>query len=171
MNQFVPEAVTHERYIRMKMLKRRAVIQDNSAGKSPPYRIPLLRRADMKLEKSGVPGRPIDRRRFLECVAGMGAAASLSRSVFGRGLNETVTGGAQASAALLSGDSRLPDGTAYAAWEKPLAFSKTYYVDNGDAKADDNGPGTKPRPFRTINNAAQLLRPGERVVIAVGHLS
>ena len=122
----------------------------------------------MKRAKSGVPGRPIDRRHFLECVAGVGAAASLSRSVFGRGVNEAVTGGAQASAALLSGDSRLPDGTAYAAWEKPLAFSKTYYVDNGDPKADDNGPGTKARPFRTINNAAQVLRPGERVVIASG---
>ena len=97
-----------------------------------------------------------------------GCGGEPGRSVFGRGLNEAVTGGAQASAALLSADSRLPDGTAYAAWEQPLAFSKTYYVDNGDAKADDNGPGTKARPFRTINNAAQLLRPGERVVIASG---
>ena len=41
-------------------------------------------------------------------------------------------------------------------------------MDNGDAKADDNGPGTKARPFRTINKAAQLLQPGERVVIASG---
>jgi hypothetical protein len=122
----------------------------------------------MKPEKSGVPGRPIDRRHFLECVAGVGAAASLGRSVFGGGLNEAVTGSAQASIVLPSADSRLPDGTAYAAWEQPLAFSKTYYVDNGDAKADDNGPGTKARPFRTINKAAQLLRPGERVVIASG---
>ena len=56
----------------------------------------------------------------------------------------------------------------YAAWEQPLTFSKTYYVDNHDAKADDNGPGTKARPFRTINKAAQLLQPGERVVIASG---
>ena len=29
MNQFVSEAVKHEGYIRMKMLKRRAVIQDS----------------------------------------------------------------------------------------------------------------------------------------------
>ena len=87
----------------------------------------------------------------------MGAVASLGRSVSGRGLNQGI-----------SADSRLPDGTAYAAWEQPLTFSKTYYVDNGDAKADDNGPGTKTRPFRTINKAAQLLQPGERVVIASG---
>jgi len=122
----------------------------------------------MKPEQSGVPGRQIDRRHFLECVARVGAVASLGRSVFGRGLNEAVTGAAQASTVVASADSRLPDGTAYAAWEQPLRFSKTYYVDNGDAKADDNGPGTKARPFRTINKAAQLLRPGERVVIASG---
>ena len=41
-------------------------------------------------------------------------------------------------------------------------------MDNGDAKADDKGPGTKARPFRTINKAAQVLQPGERVVIASG---
>ncbi len=121
----------------------------------------------MRPEQNGVPGRQIDRRHFLECVAGVGAVASLGRSVLGRGLNEAVIS-EHASAALASADSRLPDGTAYAEWEQPLAFSKTYYVDNTDAKADDNGPGTKARPFRTINKAAQLLRPGERVVIASG---
>ena len=62
----------------------------------------------------------------------------------------------------------LPDGSEFVSWERPLQFTKTYYVDNGDAKADDNGPGTKARPFRTINKAAQLLMPGERVVIASG---
>src|SRR5689334_15918121 len=101
---------------------------------------------------------PVSRRRFLECVASAGAMVSLGRTVFGAGLNEAVT----------PADSRLPDGTAYAAWEQPLTFSKTYYVDNGDAKADDKGPGTKARPFRTINKAAQVLQPGERVVIASG---
>ncbi len=30
------------------------------------------------------------------------------------------------------------------------------------------GPGSKERPFRTINAAAQVLQPGERVVIAEG---
>ena len=58
-----------------------------------------------------------------------------------------VTGGAQASAALLSGDSRLPDGTAYAAWEKPLAFSKTYYVDNGDADGRRQRSGHQGAPL------------------------
>ena len=97
----------------------------------------------------------MNRRQFLGSVAVVGAVASVGRSVLGRDLHDEATG-----------DSRLPDGTPYAAWEQPLTFSKTYYVDNGDAKADDNGAGTKTRPFRTINKAAQLLQPGERVVIA-----
>src|SRR4051812_4030832 len=96
----------------------------------------------------------MNRRHFLECIAGVGAAASLGQSVFGRSLHDDATG-----------DSRLPDGTVYAPWEQPLTFSKTYYVDNGDANADDNGPGTQARPSRTINQAAGLLQPGERVVI------
>jgi hypothetical protein len=103
----------------------------------------------------------IDRRRFLGYAAGVGAMAALGRPLFAG----TGTDAAQAGAA---GDSTLPDGTPYAAWEQPLTFSKTYYVDNNDAKADDNGPGTRARPFRTINKAAQVLQPGERVVIAAG---
>jgi hypothetical protein len=122
----------------------------------------------MKPEQRGVPDRWIDRRRFLECVAGAGAVVSLGRRAFGARLNEAVTGAAQASPVAASADSRLPDGTEYAAWEQPLKFSKTYFVDNGDANADDGGPGTNARPFRTINKAAEVLQPGERVVIAAG---
>jgi hypothetical protein len=63
---------------------------------------------------------------------------------------------------------RLPDGTEFPGWEKALHFSKTYYVDGQAKNADDKGPGSKERPFRTINAAAQVLQPGERVVIAEG---
>ena len=63
---------------------------------------------------------------------------------------------------------RLPDGTEIQPWEKPLTFSKTYYVDGKASNADDNGPGTQQRPFKTIGKAAQVLQPGERVVIAEG---
>jgi len=111
----------------------------------------------MKPEQSGVPSRRIDRRRFLECVAGVGAVVSRGPRAFGACLNGAVTGAGQATALGASGDSRLPDGTAYAAWEQPLTFSKTYYVDDGDLQADDNGPGTKARPFRTISKAAEVL--------------
>ncbi len=64
--------------------------------------------------------------------------------------------------------SRLPDGTEFTFWEKPQTFSKTYYVDGTSNKSDDRGPGTLGRPFRTIGKAAEVLQPGERVVIAAG---
>ena len=65
-------------------------------------------------------------------------------------------------------DSRLPDGTEFVFWEQPLTFSKTYYVDGNSRKSSDRNPGTAKRPFRTISKAAEILKPGERVVIASG---
>jgi hypothetical protein len=62
----------------------------------------------------------------------------------------------------------LPDGREFVSWERPLVFSRTYYVDQADPKASDSNPGSKELPFRTINRAAQILEPGERVVIASG---
>jgi hypothetical protein len=65
-------------------------------------------------------------------------------------------------------DSMLPDGSEYKSWEQSLQFSKTYYVDCNSEKCDDKGPGTSQQPFRTIGKAAEVLQPGERVVIAGG---
>ena len=62
----------------------------------------------------------------------------------------------------------LPDGKEFISWERPLTFTKTYYVDNRSTKASDSNPGTKELPFLTINKAAQALQPGERVVINTG---
>jgi Right handed beta helix region len=97
----------------------------------------------------------VDRRQFLQYAASVGAVLGLSRSAFGQMTADQK-------------DNRLPNGTEHVSWEQPLNFSKTYYVDNGSSKADDNGPGSSARPFRTINKAAQILQPGERVVIASG---
>ena len=118
--------------------------------------------------KNELPSQPIDRRSFLQYTAGVGAMVALGGSVFGQAQNDAATGEAQPNHKVGSADSRLPDGTEYVSWEQPLTFSKTYYVDNQSARADDNGPGTRKRPFRTINKAAQVLQPGERVVIASG---
>ncbi|HET7103113.1 MAG TPA: right-handed parallel beta-helix repeat-containing protein [Terracidiphilus sp.] len=70
--------------------------------------------------------------------------------------------------ALHASSSRLPDGTEFPMWEKPLHFTKTYYVDGSAKNADDSGPGTQEQPFKTIGRAAEVLQPGERVVIAAG---
>ncbi len=73
-----------------------------------------------------------------------------------------------AATAAFADNSTMPDGTEFPMWEKPLHFTKTYYVDCQAKNADDKGPGTKEHPFRTIKHAAQVLQPGERVVIAEG---
>ena len=41
-------------------------------------------------------------------------------------------------------------------------------MDNQNPRAADSNPGTKELPFSTINKAAQVLQPGERVVIMTG---
>src|SRR6478609_6971898 len=88
-------------------------------------------------------GRPLDRRRFMESAAAVGAILSLDATLFD-GAFAAPSKGAFA-------DSRLPDGTEFVSWEQPLTFSKTYYVDTSAPNADDNGPGDKARPFRTIS--------------------
>ena len=62
----------------------------------------------------------------------------------------------------------LPDGQEFVSWEVPFQFTKTYYVDNRNPKASDANPGTKDLPFLTINKAAEVLQPGERVEILEG---
>jgi hypothetical protein len=62
----------------------------------------------------------------------------------------------------------LPDGTEFMSWERPSSPTRTYYVDNRDPRAADSNPGTGELPFLTINRAAQVLEPGERVVIKEG---
>jgi hypothetical protein len=114
------------------------------------------------------PSQPIDRRSFLQYATGVGAMVALGGSVFGQTQNDAATGAPRPDPKAASADARLPDGAEFVSWEQPLKFSKTYYVDNQSARADDNGPGTNARPFRTISKAAQVLQPGERVVIASG---
>ena len=62
----------------------------------------------------------------------------------------------------------LPNGREFKTWQPVLKFSKTYYVGGSATGASDDNPGTRARPFKTINRAAQVLQPGERVVVAAG---
>ena len=61
-----------------------------------------------------------------------------------------------------------PDGNEFVSWERPLEFTRTYYVDNRNPHAADSNPGTKQLPFLTLSRAAEVLAPGERVVIMAG---
>jgi len=62
----------------------------------------------------------------------------------------------------------LPDGTEFKTWEVPCAFTRTLYVDAPNPAASDKNPGTRYRPLKTIGRAADLLEPGERVIVAAG---
>jgi hypothetical protein len=65
-------------------------------------------------------------------------------------------------------DVLLPDGTPFMTWDPVLEFGKTYYVNGSAANASDENPGTKLEPFKTINRAAEVVQPGERVLVAGG---
>lgn len=62
----------------------------------------------------------------------------------------------------------LPDGSTFSFWQPQVEYPKTYYVKQQHLNASDDNPGTEEQPFKTINKAAQVLMPGERVVIGEG---
>jgi alpha-N-arabinofuranosidase len=62
----------------------------------------------------------------------------------------------------------LPDGTEFRTWEQTPVFTRTYHVNPRHPAASDRNPGTREHPFATIGHAAELLQPGERVVVAPG---
>jgi len=75
---------------------------------------------------------------------------------------------ASQAAAAQTTSARMSNGSEFPTWERPLQFTKTYYVNGSAANASDSGPGTQQQPFKTISRAADVLQPGERVVIASG---
>jgi hypothetical protein len=62
----------------------------------------------------------------------------------------------------------LSENLEFKTWEAPSRWSRTYYVAQKHAAAADSNPGTREQPFQTIGRAAEVLQPGERVVVAEG---
>ncbi|MFW6164219.1 MAG: right-handed parallel beta-helix repeat-containing protein [Planctomycetota bacterium] len=62
----------------------------------------------------------------------------------------------------------LPDGSEFRTWEAEPRFARTYYVAQKHPRASDGNPGTQDAPFETIGKAAEVLTPGERVVVREG---
>jgi hypothetical protein len=62
----------------------------------------------------------------------------------------------------------LPDGTPFMTWSDLTHYTRTYHVSQNNPRASDENDGTEEHPFRTINHAAQVVKPGERVWIHAG---
>ena len=56
----------------------------------------------------------------------------------------------------------------YNAWENKTNYSKILIVNQNHPNASDQNTGTKERPFKTINKAAQIAKPGEKILIYSG---
>lgn len=61
-----------------------------------------------------------------------------------------------------------PSGEEFKFWRNETTFAKTFHVDTNSPEASDGNPGTAGQPFKTINHAAGILQPGERVVVHAG---
>ena len=62
----------------------------------------------------------------------------------------------------------LPDGTNFSLWRDGTDYRKAYYVDQRHPAAGDDNPGSEDAPFLTIQRAAEVVAPGEKVLIKTG---
>ena len=63
---------------------------------------------------------------------------------------------------------QLPDGEYFVFWEDKTDYKEFLYVDGKNAASSDTNPGTKEKPYKTINAAAQAAKPGTKVIIKGG---
>ena len=62
----------------------------------------------------------------------------------------------------------LPDGTQFQIWQDETDYQNVYYVDQQHPGAADDNPGTEEAPFLTIQAAAEVVGPAEKVLIKSG---
>jgi hypothetical protein len=62
----------------------------------------------------------------------------------------------------------MPDGSPFKFWDDQTIYTRIYHVSCSHPAASDAGPGTAEQPFATISRAAQVLQPGEKVVVHGG---
>ena len=63
---------------------------------------------------------------------------------------------------------RLPDGTFFRFWDDQTVYRKAYHVAGRNPQASDANPGTEEKPLKTIGRAAEIVEPGEKVVVHEG---
>jgi hypothetical protein len=81
-----------------------------------------------------------------------------------------LCGTAPAAAAPAAGPEKviLPDGTFFPFWDDQTVYRKTYHVAGRSPQASDSNAGTEEKPLKTIGRAAEIVEPGEKVVIHEG---
>ena len=62
----------------------------------------------------------------------------------------------------------LPDGTRFPIWQDETEYKTVHYVDQQHPQAADDNPGTEEAPFLTIQRAAEVVEPAEKVLIKSG---
>jgi hypothetical protein len=62
----------------------------------------------------------------------------------------------------------LPDGSTFSLWEDQTQYREIYHVAATHPRASDANPGTADEPWSTIGRAAELLQPGQKVVVHAG---
>ncbi len=62
----------------------------------------------------------------------------------------------------------LPDGTFFPFWDDQTVYRKTYHVAGRNPQASDANPGTEEKPWKTIGRAAEIVGPGEKVIVHEG---
>jgi hypothetical protein len=62
----------------------------------------------------------------------------------------------------------LPDGTVFQFWRDETVYGQVYYVDQQHPGAADDNAGTEEAPFLTIQAAAELVEPGQKILIKSG---
>ena len=65
-------------------------------------------------------------------------------------------------------EDRLPGGQRFNFWEKEVTYTKEYHVNPSCAEASDDNDGSAEHPFRTIQAAANVVKPCEKVWIHGG---
>ena len=62
----------------------------------------------------------------------------------------------------------MPNGKPFEFWNDTTDYIRVYHVACEHPDASDEGPGTETQPFKTINRAANVLQPGEKVIVHSG---
>ena len=63
---------------------------------------------------------------------------------------------------------KMPNGEPFEFWDDTTEYETVYHVACQHPDASDDNPGTEDRPFATIQRAAAVLQPGEKVVVHEG---